>query len=47
MLTLKILFWTCIALVVYTYVGYGALLWLILRVKRLFAKSEEPPMPAV
>ena len=37
MLTLKIIFWICIVLVVYTYVGYGALLWFIIRIKRLFS----------
>lgn len=39
MLTLKIIFWICIVLVVYTYVGYGALLWFIIRIKRLFSPS--------
>ncbi len=39
MLTLKIIFWICIVLVGYTYVGYGALLWVILRIKRLFVRS--------
>jgi len=43
---MKIIFWTCLALVVYTYVGYGALLWLILKVRGLFARSKEPPLPA-
>ena len=40
MLTLKILFWLCLALVVYTYVGYGAVLWAILKIKRLFVRRE-------
>ena len=40
MFTLKIIFWICLALVVYTYVGYGALLWVIIRIKRLFERSE-------
>ncbi|MBR6188924.1 MAG: glycosyltransferase family 2 protein [Prevotella sp.] len=39
MLTLKIIFWICIVLVVYTYVGYGALLWFIIRIKRLFSPT--------
>ena len=40
MLTLKIIFWLCLALVVYTYIGYGLLLWCLVRVKRLFASPE-------
>ncbi len=44
MITLKILFWICFALVVYTYIGYGILLWLILKVKGLFFKSEPEPL---
>lgn len=46
MTALKVIFWLCIVLVVYTYVGYGALLWAVVRVKRMLAKSSEPPMPA-
>ncbi|MCR4957695.1 MAG: glycosyltransferase family 2 protein, partial [Prevotella sp.] len=42
MTALKIIFWVCIALVAYTYVGYGLVLWLLLRVKRLFVKKEPP-----
>ena len=44
---LKILFWACLALVVYTYVGYGVVLWLMVRLKRLFMKKETlPELPA-
>jgi cellulose synthase/poly-beta-1,6-N-acetylglucosamine synthase-like glycosyltransferase len=39
---LKIIFWVCLALVAYTYVGYGLVLWLLLRMKRLFVKKEQP-----
>ena len=35
MLTLKILFWLCLFIVFYTYIGYGMLLFLIIRLKRL------------
>ena len=35
MLTLKILFWLCLFIVFYTYLGYGMLLYLIIRLKRL------------
>ena len=44
---LKILFCACLALVVYTYVGYGVVLWLMVRLKRLFMKKETlPELPA-
>ena len=36
MLTLKILFWVCLFIVFYTYIGYGILLYMIIRLKRLF-----------
>lgn len=32
---LKVVFWLCLILVFYTYLGYGMLLWLLVRVKRL------------
>ncbi len=35
MLILKILFWACLLIVFYTYIGYGILLYIIIRVKRL------------
>ena len=42
MATLKILFWICFVLVVYTYVGYGVLLWLLVKLKRLFKGKPAP-----
>ena len=43
MTTLKIIFWLCLFITFYTYVGYGLLLYLILSVKRLFCgKPQEP-----
>jgi len=39
MLTLKILFWLCIFLVVYTYVGYAFVLWLLVWIKRIFCRT--------
>lgn len=36
MLTLKILFWAMLLIVFYTYIGYGILLYFIIRLKRLF-----------
>ena len=47
MLTLKILFWVCLLIVVYTYIGYGILLYIIIRVKRLFCgKPQKTVLPA-
>jgi len=47
MTVLKIAFWTCAFIVFYTYLGYGMLLWLLIRLKRLFcSKAEEPALPA-
>jgi cellulose synthase/poly-beta-1,6-N-acetylglucosamine synthase-like glycosyltransferase len=47
MLILKILFWVCLFIVFYTYLGYGMVLYLIIRLKRLFkGKKEKAPMPA-
>ena len=46
MLTLKILFWVCLFIVFYTYLGYGMLLFLIIRLKRLVkGKPQAPAMP--
>ena len=46
MLALKILFWTCLFIVFYTYIGYGMLLYLIIRIKRLVKGKKSPtPMP--
>ena len=44
MVTLKIVFWCCVALVIYTYLGYGVLLYLILKVKHLFVRKELTPI---
>ena len=47
MLTLKILFWVCLFIVCYTYIGYGILLYIIIRLKRLFCgKPQETVLPA-
>ena len=39
MLTLKILFWATLLIVFYTYIGYGILLYIIIRLKRLLKDS--------
>ncbi|MGZ0016176.1 glycosyltransferase family 2 protein [Yeosuana sp. AK3] len=36
MLALKIIFWVLLFIIVYTYVGYGILLYLIIKIRRLF-----------
>ena len=41
---LKIVFWTCFTLVIYTYLGYGGLLYLILKIKGLFIRKELTPI---
>ena len=46
MLTLKILFWATLLIVFYTYIGYGILLYIIIRLKRLFrGKPQKAVMP--
>ena len=43
MTSLKIIFWLCLFIVFYTYIGYGLLLYVLLTVKRLFCgKPKEP-----
>ena len=47
MTILTIIFWICLAIVFYTYIGYGILLYILLRIKRLFYKNNpEPVLPA-
>lgn len=46
MLTLKILFWACLLIVFYTYLGYGILLYIIIRLRRFFkGKPQKTVMP--
>ncbi len=46
MTTLKILFWICLAICVYTYVGYGLLLYLLVLLKRLVkGKPQQMALP--
>ena len=47
MLTLKIIFWTTMFIVFYTYLGYGILLYIIIRLKRLFKGNPvKSPLPS-
>jgi cellulose synthase/poly-beta-1,6-N-acetylglucosamine synthase-like glycosyltransferase len=41
MLTLKIIFWTFLFIIFYTYLGYGILLYLLIRIKRLFVRGSQ------
>ena len=40
---LEVAFWICIALVFYTYIGYGIVLYLMVKVKELFVKRKNAP----
>ncbi|MEG2674524.1 MAG: glycosyltransferase family 2 protein [Muribaculaceae bacterium] len=40
MFILKILFWVSIAVVFYTYIGYGILLWILVKIKSLAHKDK-------
>lgn len=40
MLILKIIFWTCVFIVLYTYVGYGLLLYGVVWLKRRWCKAD-------
>ncbi len=47
MTLLKILFWACIILVCYTYIGYGLLLWLLVCIKRIVrGRTIQPVLPS-
>jgi cellulose synthase/poly-beta-1,6-N-acetylglucosamine synthase-like glycosyltransferase len=38
---LKFCFWFCMALVFYTFLGYGILLYIILKIKKIFSNSKQ------
>ncbi len=40
MKTLEIIFWILLAIIFYTYIGYGMVLFIMIRVKRLFKKKK-------
>jgi len=42
MLILKIIFWTLLFIIIYTYVGYGVLLYLIIKIRRVFKIGKKP-----
>ena len=46
MTTLEILFYIALLVVFYTYLGYGIVLYLLVKVKELFAKPKGKTLPA-
>ncbi len=42
---LRIIFWSCLGIVIYSYVGYGVLLYLIVSCKRIFASKIPVTLP--
>lgn len=46
MLTLKILFWVFLFVIFYTYLGYGILLFFLVRLKRMFGKTKREIDPS-
>ena len=44
MVSLKIVFWICLVIVFYTYIGYGILLYVLLMLKRFLGKKEPQPI---
>ena len=40
MTTLELIFWICLSIVFYTYVGYGIVLYIMVKVKELFGRKE-------
>jgi len=38
-MTIKIIFWLSLLVIFYSYIGYGILLWMILKVKKVFKKQ--------
>ena len=45
MKTLEIVFWISVFVVFYTYIGYGIVLWVLVKVKETFRPRKEPRMP--
>lgn len=41
MITLKVIFWVLLFFVFYSYIGYGIVLFVLVRLKRLFCKKKE------
>lgn len=46
MKVLETLFWASLFIVFYTYIGYGILLYLLVKIKERFHKPVQPPIPS-
>ena len=46
MRTFEILFWISLFIVFYTYIGYGIVLYILVKIKETFRKPVHYPMPA-
>lgn len=44
MKTIEIIFWIMLGITFYAYVGYGIVLWFLVKIKRIFAKKNEFPV---
>ena len=44
MIALKIIFWISLFVVFYAYVGYGIVLFILIKLKRLFQGGYQPPI---
>src|SRR5690554_5184941 len=42
---MEIAFWVSLAIVAYTFIGYGLVLWLLVRAKRAFGRPPVRPVP--
>ena len=42
----EVLFWISLFIVFYTYIGYGILLYILVKIKECFRKPAPRPMPA-
>lgn len=45
MKVVTIIFWVCMAIVIYTYIGYGIVLYIMVSIKRIFKKNTKPEPP--
>ncbi len=46
MLFLKLVFWISLAIIFYSYIGYGILLWILIRLRAVFSKPQGQSIPA-
>ena len=42
--TLEIIFWILAAIIFYTYIGYGIVLFVLIKIKRLFIRKTIPTL---